>query len=199
MEQLETGDLILYNCKKGIIGKLIQFFTKSDYSHVGIVLKNPNFTEKPLVGMYLWESSDEHCLDSEDNKFKVGIEIVDLKKSINDAYKKNQYDLYYRKLRNSGDFSLDKLKKIHNIVHNKPYDFVPKDWIEAIFQKDDEPQKTDRFWCSALVGYVYTQLGLLSPDTDWSMMRPCDFSSEHNLQLLNNAYLDKEIYLPNIY
>ena len=88
MDQLETGDLILYNCKKGMVGRLIQFFTRSEYSHVGIVLKNPTFTEKPLVGMYFWESSDEHCLDSEDSEFKVGIEIVDLKKSINDAYKK---------------------------------------------------------------------------------------------------------------
>ena len=27
----------------------------------------------------------------------------------------------------------------------------------AFFRKDGEPQKTDRFWCSALVGYIYTR------------------------------------------
>ena len=48
--------------------------------------------------------------------------------------------------------------------------------MEALFQKDPEPQKTSRFWCSALVGYIYTNCGLLKSDTDWSIMRPNDFS-----------------------
>ena len=53
---------------------------------------------------------------------------------------------------------------------------MPKDWIEALFNYDDTPQKTDRFWCSALVGYIYTKLGILKSDTDWSVLSPCDFS-----------------------
>ena len=39
-----------------------------------------------------------------------------------------------------------------------------------------EPQKTDRFWCSALVGYIYTRVGILDGDNDWSIMIPSDFS-----------------------
>ena len=62
---------------------------------------------------------------------------------------------------------------IHDTVYNKPYDIVPKDWVEALFQVDDKPQKIDRFWCSALIGYIYTKCGILQSNTDWSIMRPC--------------------------
>ena len=52
----------------------------------------------------------------------------------------------------------------------------PKDWIEALVQKDSQPQKIDRFWCSAFVGFVLTKIGILQSNTDWSIMRPCDFA-----------------------
>lgn len=53
------------------------------------------------------------------------------------------------------------------------------------------PQKTDRFWCSAFVGYVYTACGILDGDTDWSILRPSDFSvqgAEH-LRFISPAHL----------
>ena len=46
-----------------------------------------------------------------------------------------------------------------------------------ISRKDNHPQKTDRFWCSALVGYFWVQLGFLPETTDWSTLRPSDLSS----------------------
>ena len=198
MENWQTGDLILFHSKTTIFGRLIQLFTGSQYSHIGVVLKDPKFTEKPLIGMFLWESSDEYFGDAEDHKFKIGVEIVDLNKVIHTN--STNMDLYHRKLTLSESFKLDeqKLKEIYSIVHNKPYDIVPKDWIEAFFRKDSDPQKTDRFWCSALVGYIYTKLGLLPSETDWSMMRPSDFSTENkNLPLLHSS-LGPETYVsPN--
>ena len=68
------------------------------------------------------------------------------------------------------------LSDIHKVVYQKPYDIIPTDWIEAIFRKDDHPQKIDRFWCAALVGYIYTKCGILEKNTDWSVLRPSDFS-----------------------
>ena len=38
---------------------------------------------------------------------------------------------------------------------------MPKDWIEALFRKDGRP-KTDRFWCSALTGYIYSHCDVIS-------------------------------------
>ena len=50
------------------------------------------------------------------------------------------------------------------------------DWILALFRKDRKKQNTSRFWCSALVGYIFTKCGILNKNTDWSILRPCDFS-----------------------
>jgi len=195
MYNLKTGDLFLFHEKTSIFGKLIQYFTGSNYCHVGMILKDPTFTKTPLVGLFFWESSDENCLDVEDHQFKIGVEIVELEKMLDNS--RNSVDLYYRKLHTSIPIAEEALKEIHDVVHNKPYDIVPKDWIEAYIGVDDEPQKTDRFWCSALVGYIYTKLGFLPPDTDWSIMRPSDFSSENKLELYNGAYLEDEILIEN--
>jgi hypothetical protein len=51
------------------------------------------------------------------------------------------------------------------------------DWLLATLRLDISPQKTDRFWCSAFVAYIFTQLGWLNDYTDWSIIRPSDLSS----------------------
>ena len=192
LNELNTGDLILFSNSDTLFSKIIQYFTKSSYSHIGMVVRDPNFTSKKLEGLFLWESGLETFYDAEDNQIKLGVQISDLSKVIENS-NKNQTKLYVRKLINPPNF--EKLKDIHDVVHNKPYDLVPKDWIEALERKDDTPQKTDRFWCSALVGYIYTQLGLLSENTDWSILRPSDFSSSYDLNLLMDSSLTKEIKL----
>lgn len=75
LTDLKTGDIVLFNCQKGIIGKFIQWITNSYYSHVGIVLKNPTFIKENLNGLYLWESGRESFGDSEDNQIKFGVSL----------------------------------------------------------------------------------------------------------------------------
>ena len=82
-----------------------------------------------------------------------------------------------RRLHNNKNiFTNNILNNIYKVVHNKPYDLALIDWLGAAFNKDLQPQKTNRFWCSALVGYFYTMAGILSSDTDWSILTPNDFS-----------------------
>jgi hypothetical protein len=193
MENLETGDIILFHSKNTIFGRLIQFFSGSNYCHIGMVIKDPLFTEYKLMGLYLWESSLEKFPDAVDHKIKFGVEIVGLEEIITNNI--NQDDMYYRKLNvnNRGNiFTQEKLREIYKIVKDKPYDIMPQDWIEALFREDSDPQKTDRFWCSALLGYIFTKLELLPENTDWSILRPGDFSSEGSLPLLQGAYFDLE-------
>ena len=183
----QTGDILLFNNKNSCFGKFIKFFTNSKYSHVGMILRNPSFTEKPLIGLFFWESSNENYDDVEDHKKKLGVEIVDMNELIE---KSGTIELYYRKLNlDNKILNEDKLKEIHEIVHNKPYDIVPLDWIEAFFKVDSRPQKTERFWCSALLGYIYVKLDLLPSDTDWSILRPSYFSDENkNLKLIGASF-----------
>lgn len=194
-DEFETGDLILFhtNHDGSLFGRLIQFFTGSNYSHVGMILRDPTFIDKKLVGLLFLESAWENFPDCENNVKKLGAEIVDLERMMQGTGSMN---LYYRKLtlKNGKKIDENKMKEIHKVIHNKPYDTVPNDWLQAFFNIDTKPQKEDRFWCSALVGYVYTKLGLLPKDTDWSILRP-DFFSDSNKCDLIDAELGPEIQL----
>ena len=214
MDTLDTGDLLLFNNHShgifGLFTSLIKFGTQSKYSHIGMILKNPTFIHPSLKGTFVWESSYNGLPDPQDGKIKLGVQITPLHELI-EEYKKTNGHIYVRKLKIKSESRLecfnellvtllrkeifnDKImNKIHNTVYDKPYDIVPKDWIEALFRKDDKPQKTDRFWCSALVGYIYTQVGILEKSTDWSVMRPSDFSVElEKLNYTGKCFFEKK-------
>ena len=192
MEKWNTGDILLFCNKTSCFGKTIKFLTGSSYTHVGMILKNPTFTNTPLIGLFFWESANENYNDVEDHKKKLGVEIVDLHELLR---KCGSIEVYYRKLNFTGTqhMDLNKLKEIHDVVHNKPYDIVPTDWVEAYLKVDPNPQKTNRFWCSALLGYIFVKLGFLPSNIDWSIMRPSDFSSERKDLPLINVQLSKEV------
>ena len=177
---LKTGDLLLLDYEgSGIFGWftwLIKFFTKSDYSHIVMILKDPDFLDKKLKGYYVWESSYNGTKDPQDGKVKIGVQITPLDEILN-HYKKEGGKIWIRRCNyKENPFTNKKLKAIHDIVYDKPYDIMPQDWIEALFRKDGRPQKTDRFWCSALTGYIYSHCDVISSKTDWSLLRPVDFS-----------------------
>ena len=195
---LKTGDILLFDFNEsgfmGIFNNLIKRFTKSDYSHIAMVLKDPSFIHPSLKGYYIWESSWEGKPDPQDGKIKLGVQITPFHEIYDKCVKTNS-SITLRRVSNNSALSKENLSEIHNVVYDKPYDIVPTDWIDAINRKDSHPQKTDRFWCSALVGYIYTRCGLLTSTTDWSILRPSDFSTEENhcsLHWINPFSLSKE-------
>ena len=182
---LETGDLLLCDSKgKGFFyffDSIIKHFTHSNYTHIAMIIKDPSFIHPSLKGLYVWESGWENKPDPQDNKIKLGVQITPYKEFY-DSYINNEGSIYLRKIlctheKRAQLFNNDKLKTIHQIVYDKPYDIVPKDWIDAYLKKDSNPQKTNRFWCSALIGYIYSQLGIIDNKIDWSILAPVDFSS----------------------
>ena len=193
---LKTGDILLFDFEGGgVFGaftSLIKYFTKSKFSHVAMVLKDPTFIHPSLKGYYVWESSWEGKPDPQDGKIKLGVQITPFDEIYN-HYKKNKSSIYVRRVNSDPTlFNEDVLSQIHKTVYDKPYDIVPTDWLEAEEQKDADPQKINRFFCSALVGYIYTMTGLLKKDTDWSILRASDFSVEYkaNLNFIDNCSLE---------
>jgi len=178
---LNTGDLILFSSNNtglfALFDKLIKLFTNSDYNHIGMVLKDPVYIDPKLKGYYLYESSWEGTPDPADGKIKLGVQITPLE----EAFKNNPGNAYLRKVIAKADtFSPEKVLDIYKKTNAKPYDLNPVDWIEAFFRIDPTFKfgKSDRFFCSALVAYIYQQLGILQENTDWSIIRPSDFSIE---------------------
>ena len=189
IDNLETGDILLFSPKSSnIIYKIldigIRYFTKSTYTHTAIILKDPKFINKSLTGIYMWESSYEGKPDPQDGKIKLGVQLTPFFEFL----KTYHGEIYIRKLKKGIDaFTDDKLTYIHDVVYDKPYDIDPSDWINAISRKDADPQKTSRFWCSALVSYILVQIGFLDNDIDWSIVRPSDLSSNSKYLTFKNC------------
>ena len=197
MENLKTGDLLLFNNRVltynnifGTLTKIINWGTHSNYSHIAMILKDPTFLHPNLRGTYVWESSWEGKPDPQDGKIKLGVQITPINEIL-DVYRINKSHAYVRKIECDKELFNDKnLAKIHKIVYEKPYDICPIDWIEGFLQKDPNPQKINKFWCSALVGYIYTKCGILKNNTDWSILTPNDFSIDgENLSYNDGAKL----------
>lgn len=199
---LETGDIILFSNKSQNIfdpfyylALLIDWGTHSNLTHIGMVVKNPDFLEnnkKCEDGLYFWESSYEghNIKDINDNKVKFGVQLVPLNEVLNNN--KNESNFYVRKL-NKHSFSKENLKIINDVTYNKPYDLNPKHWLEALIKKDKEPERIDSFWCSALLGYIYSKLGIIESDTDWSILTPDNFSlTGEKIKFINGYKLLEE-------
>lgn len=195
-KHLRTGDIILFDSQNTGIFKLfdsaIKFFTKSNYNHIAMVLVNPTFMAKTcnlpienFTGYFVWESSWEGEPDPQDGKVKLGVQLTPLEEVI----KNNKGKIFIRKIECTDElynktFTNEKLEIIHKTVYDKIYDCNPIDWLGALFRFDISPKKTNSFWCSALVGIIYSKLGIILENIDWSILRPSDFSIEDKNQHL---------------
>lgn len=196
--KFDTGDLILFEDKShnswlDYLSYLIQYFTDSKYSHVGMVVKDPLIKGKTIKGLYLLESTGlDHMIDIDDHKTKFGVQIVDLHKRL----QSDDDIFYYRKLNKDRDETFNDLyNKTYVIVKDKPYDINPLDWCKADFDlKKGNVQKTNTFFCSALVSFMLVSLNILPRDTDWTIMRPKDLGTENGTRLDLSMY-NKEIQI----
>ena len=98
---LKTGDILLFDYEgggsMGIFSWLIKKATKSNITHVAMVLKDPVFINSVLKGYYVWESGWEGTPDPQDGKVKFGVQITSLEDIIQ-SYKKRMVKYMLDKL-----------------------------------------------------------------------------------------------------
>ncbi len=181
-DSLDTGDVLLF-AGTSWLSKMVEYFGVSRYSHVGIVVKNPKFLNPELEdGIYILESSFNNTPDSEDHQYKLGVQIH----HINDVLKEfSPGSVFVRHIDIERDETFyNKFSTIHKEIHNKPYDLDINDWLYAKLNLllplpiETEFRKTTTFWCSALVSYVYCELGWIERDVNWTLIAPREFSSD---------------------
>ena len=173
----ETGDLILYS-SNGWISYFIEYFTSSKFSHISMIVKDPTYINPTLTGLYVLESGYESQKDPEDHKIKYGVQLTPLDEVINQYKDGSNGKLYFRKLNclRSNQF-YKSFSQIHKKIHNKPYDLNILDWLKADLKiYIGNERKTNEFWCSALIAFVYNQLGFLNKDIKWTVVTPKEFS-----------------------
>ena len=199
--KFKTGDLLLFshkdncktccNCLFTCFTDIIKCCTNSEYSHSAIIIENPRW-RPDLKGYFVLQSSYETFPDVEDHELKLGAELV----SLEELFDNYEGKIYWRRISCVRDDQFyENLMIAHSAVHNRPYDVVPLDWFEAathFYTKDREQLKT-RFWCSALVSYIYVELGLFDNDIPWSMISPQMLSSSSKYPKFKDCLIYKEV------
>jgi len=196
---LQTGDIILFR-GTSFISYMLEYFGRSRYSHVGIIVRNPKFINPGIEdGIYVLESILSKEFDVEDNKLKNGITLH----RIDDVLKKySKGSVYVRHVscQRTEDF-YKKFIKVHNQVHEKPYDLNLYDWlcaeynIDCPFPEQDRFKHTNTFWCSALATYVLCEVGVIQNRVNWSLIAPRDFSCNEGKHLIFLCDLSDEILI----
>ena len=195
--ELQTGDIILFHGTSWI-SRILEYVGQSKYSHVGLILKNPRFLNESLEdGLYLWDASWGTHPDSEDHCLKFGVQIHKLDDVLAECAPGSVYVRKNNAIRNESVY--ETLRRVHETVHGKPYDLHIMDWIAGRIQMDVHVplvwKHTQRFWCSALVAYIYRELGWIS-DVNWTLIAPREFSSyEGTGQLLFTSIVSDETIL----
>ena len=206
IDSLETGDILLYDTRWWY-SRLIQYFSNGPYSHVAIILKNPTWLDEKLTDKYyVLESGGEKFRDSETGKNICGVQIIPLAKIIDEYTNQGYGKLYYRKLKCSIELHelQKKIKDAYFKVQAKPYDLDLFDWLAAYKEVDkdindksltNKYQKMNKFWCSALVSYIYVECGLLDKNIPWTIVSPNDYYYTYPYLPLLNCTLEKDTLL----
>jgi hypothetical protein len=170
----QTGDIIFFRGTGTGFDTLIETVTNSPYSHVAMVVVNPSWIESP--GTYVIQSlfRSGHAEACEQHQHRSGVQMNLL----------SDIDLKHADIRRlSSQISMDALATIHARVHNVSYDYGLYHWLMGGLYALTRiswfapARHDDTFWCSALVSYIYKELGLLPDSIDWSAVSPADLST----------------------
>lgn len=193
LSKCQTGDLLLFNTRTHWYDFLIEKFSKSKFSHVGMIVRDISCLDCSNVGICMLEAGYEDFTDVVDNKHIYGVQLSNLKEVLstyalcnyNSVVKQNAERatgrsgyVYYRALDCARDASFDRItrEKI-STVYEKPYDLLPQDWIKSAFHIETGNERRMRtFWCSALVAYMYDMYGFINRQTHWTIIQPTQFS-----------------------
>ncbi len=193
MEDLNTGDILLFHGEGYWFSYLVEWITWSKYSHVAMVVKDPTYLDESLKGIYMIESGMEKFPDEVRHRIIEGVQIVDLVEVL------KSYDgtVYVRKLtvedgtrRNFDKILCDTWAKIKDA----PYDENPWDLIRTAFDINSGNNcRTNSFVCSALVCFLYEQMKLFSVQIKWDLVTPNYFRC--NVDSILIGTLSEEIKL----
>lgn len=157
MVDIQTGDILFFKGKTPIISPVIRWFTKSEFTHVGMAFSNNLVFEI------------DGNKDMAIRPIKRDVEIV--------VYR------YKRKL-TAKQKSMIKGKAITRAKHNKGYDWwrIIGFAIERFVKLPWSFDMKNREVCSEIVDYIYKDIGIdLVPDRADGDVRPSDLAKSSQI------------------
>lgn len=176
--QLRTGDLVLFS-GSGILSASIKLFTRSEYSHIGMVLR----LEHDFLA--IWESTTlSPIVDMDTGLPTKGVRVVPLSESIRSAKK-----VVIRQLLDTRITDLDvaRLMQLRKEFVGRPYEQHERELIKAAYDGPGGRNSPDlsSIFCSELVAAAYQRIGILDPeDTPANEFTPGDFSEKRSHKLI---------------
>jgi hypothetical protein len=175
--ELNTGDIVLFS-GKGRISGLIKWFTKSIWSHVGMVIRS-----EELDMLLLWESTTlSKIKDIHSHTTKQGVQLVALSERM------NTYDGSVG-IRRLEDVCMTPLRtrallEFRMEIKNRPYE---ENKLELLRSAYDGPlghneEDLSSIFCSEMVAEAYQRMGLLSEEVSSNEYTPADFGNEIELE-----------------
>ena len=189
---LKTGDIVLFSGDKGI-APLIKFFTRSIWSHVGMVYVRDG-------DVCLWESTKiGKVVDSEIGNIVNGVQLPLLSERIR-TFPGN---VAIRSI--SEGFEQDMLQKLSTFrerVKGRKYDGAPLTLLLSVYDGIFIPEgfvleasnDLSSFFCSELIAETYREVGLFFSQQPASEYTPADFAEDGKFSL-NGRTFGKETYV----
>lgn len=186
-DEIKTGDIILFS-GKGTISEAIKFFTRSKWSHLGMVVYIKEWDMNVL-----WESTTLGDMeDVESGEIKKGVQMTLLR----DRVIKYDGEVVLRKLHYTPTRETEeKLRDFRAECKDKPYE---KDYVELVksaydgwLGKNCEENLTSLF-CSEMLAEAYQKMGLLSENKPSNEYTPADFGKD-NIDFIDGVYFEENI------
>ena len=189
--RLSTGDIVLFS-GRGVISSGIKLASGSMWSHVGIVLRIPEYDF-----VCVWESTTLSGLfDLCSGSIRSGVQLV----PFSDRVSSYRGRIAVRHLVIDGGLgsgSLCSLMELRNELRGCSYERSRLELFRSafggIFRSGSEDLSS--IFCSELVAEAYQRLGLLCSGIPSNSYIPADFSSGRDLSLLGGASLSEEHFL----
>lgn len=186
--RLETGDVVLFSGKGGISAG-IKWFTQCQWSHVGMVLRLPEWD-----AVMLWESTTlSDIKDVESGKERKGVQIVPLSERLRKY--KGEVSIRLLDIERTPEM-LTSLSLLRAEIKGRPYEKNKIELIKAAYDGPFGENKEDlsSLFCSEMVAEAYQRMGLLTEKKPSNEYTPKDFSSDNKLKLVKGS-LGKEILI----
>lgn len=189
-EALRTGDLVLFSGRT-LSARLVQAWTGSYWSHVGIVMRIPEYGPEPL----LWETTRASCVaDIRHGRRDDGMQLVPLADKL--ASYPGEAAVRHLIGVENGHRRYQRMRPLMHEWGALPYwNFVSKQLRTLVRGRDAAPFRQGGF-CSEFVAEVYKHLQLLPTDKRSIDYVPRDFSPESSLSLLRGRLSPASLLLP---
>jgi hypothetical protein len=149
----KAGEIVLFN-GNGERSKHIKNITKSNYSHVGIIISHNK----------IFESNNNY--EEYDNSIQGGVRLINFEKRIN-GYKGNIDILKLNKP--LSEYQIRILKSVVKKYQGKPYETDP---LNSVYSSKEDHNE---FFCSELVCKCYKDIGLFDNYVNTNTMYPGHF------------------------